>query len=141
MLLPPIACKFIQSNFVSKAKKMNDENFILAVKRHVRDAAVKGVMSNMTEPPGRNPKRELVRLSEWYCRQNDISKHHIAQVASDAANAALFGLFSALDGVRLIDEELREGVLRLVFEHEGRKTVLSDNQAISDLHTLYNATE
>ena len=120
---------------------MTDEEFIKGVRAHVLDAAVRDVLGGLERPPGRRPAAEALARRDWYAGLDDEARANIAFVARDAAHAALFGLFATLDGVRLIHDDLRDGRLRLVYDAGGEETVLSDNQAGSDLHDLLNARD
>ncbi|CUI99151.1 hypothetical protein [Cognatishimia activa] len=118
---------------------MDDQAFIDAVKEHVFNSAVEDVLSQLDSPAGRKPADTTMQLSLWYNEQNDDSKAHIRQCVQEGAHAALFGFFCVLDGVRLIHEDLRHGELRLVLQTDAKEIVLADNQAISDLHDIFNA--
>lgn len=120
---------------------MDDAAFIEAVRKHVFGSAVEDVISQMASPSGRQPAEAVTQLSRWYNDQDEDAKMRIRQCVTQGAHSALFGLFCVLDGVRLIHEDLRHGQLRLVLQTDTQEIVLSDNQAISDLHDLFNATD
>ena len=50
----------------------------------------------------------------------------LAQVAREAAEAALFGVFCVLDGVRVIEDTWDKGDLELHFIKNGNRTLIND---------------
>ncbi len=116
---------------------MNSEDFVAALKRHVRDAAIEDTIANLKQPPGRRvPPKEQIR-SDWY---NTLSSEDAAQVNSIIATAvheALFGLLAIIDGVRTIGDA--NGRFELAYLADQR-IVLNDSQAIG-LHDLLNVSD
>ena len=120
---------------------MNDQEFVDAIKEHVFDSAIEGVMSQIISPSGKKPRDTLLQLNNWFHEQDEETQSMIRQCVKEGAHSALFGLLCVLDGVRLIHEDLRNGQLRLVLRTNTQEIVLSDNQEFSDLHDIFNATE
>lgn len=84
---------------------MNQQTFVDSIRRHVRDAAVEGVLSILKRPPGRRPAQELLDLSAWYQRLADDDKARIERVLALVAHQVVFGLFAVVDGARTIEEQ------------------------------------
>jgi len=117
---------------------MNREKFISAVKKHVCKSAIEDVITTLENPTGREPSHELIELNKWYIKQDENSKSKIEEITKEAAESALFGLFCVLDGVRMIDDDLKDGNLKLIYEIDGIQTILSDSQSITELHDIFN---
>lgn len=120
---------------------MNDQEFVDAIKEHVFDSAIEGVMSQIISPSGTKPSVTLLKLNNWFHEQDEETQSRIRQCIKAGAHSALFGMLCVLDGVRLIHEDLRNGQLRLVLRTDTQEIVLSDNQEFSELHDIFNATE
>ena len=113
---------------------MDAAEFVDVVRKVVMEAAVDGVVSNLTEPPGRRPAPELLALSKWFLGLAADDRTMVRRALDEASHAAVFGLFAVLDGARRIDPEQPPGELQLWYEgHQGR-TKLS-----GDLHDLLNS--
>ncbi|MFC2640401.1 MAG: hypothetical protein ACFN04_02355 [Propionibacterium acidifaciens] len=105
------------------------ESFMEKIVEHVYKNAVSGTIRVIENPPGRNPSPSLVKLAEWYSNLDNESKEQVRRVAIEAADAALFGLFAAFDGIRNIGFE---GEITVI---EGGCNMSSN----SELHELYRA--
>lgn len=115
---------------------MNSEDFVEALKRHVRDAAIEDTIANLKQPPGRRvPPQERVR-SNWYNALSPEEVEHVNSVIATAVHETLFGLLAVLDGARTIDDQ--GGRFELTYVADQR-VVLNDPQAIG-LHELLNAS-
>jgi hypothetical protein len=88
---------------------MNAEEFVDVVRKVVMDAAVDGVVSNLTHPPGRKPAPELLELSKWFVTLAADDRDMVRRALAEASHAAVFGLFAALDGARRVDAEQPPG--------------------------------
>jgi hypothetical protein len=116
---------------------MNSEEFVEALKRHVRDAATEGTISNLKHPPGRGvPPQERAR-STWYNGLSAIEADYVNEMIAEAAHHTLFGFLVVLDGDRLIDDE--RGRFELTYVTD-RRVLLNDPQEIG-LHDLLNASD
>lgn len=115
---------------------MNSEDFVEALKRHVRDAAIDDTIANLKQPPGRRVSvQERVR-SDWYNALSVKEAEHVNGVIATAVHETLFGLLAVLDGARTIDDEGGRFELSYIAD---QRVVLNDPQAIG-LHELLNAS-
>lgn len=115
---------------------MNSYDFVEAIKRHVRNAAIEDTIANLKSPPGRRvPPQERAR-SDWYKGLSDEEVGHVNSVIATSVHEALFGFLSVLDGARTVDEE--GGRFELTYVSDQRIS-LNDPRAIS-LHDLLDAT-
>lgn len=115
---------------------MNSHDFVKAVKRYVRDAAIEDTIANLKNPPGRRvPPQERVR-SDWYNGLSDAEAAHVNSVIATAVHEGLFGFLATLDGARTVAEG--QGRFELAYVADQR-VLLNDPQAIG-LHELLNAS-
>ena len=115
---------------------MNSYDFVEAVKRYVRDAAIEDTIANLKSPPGRRvPPQERAR-SDWYNSLSETDSAHVNSVIATAVHEGLFGLLAALDGARTIDDE--QGRFELIYV-SAQRILLNDPKAIG-LHDLLNAS-
>lgn len=83
---------------------MDSQEFVAAVERYLRDAAIEDTIANLNAPPGRRVLPEVRARSDWYNVLSDEDKDHVDSVIAGAVQAALFGLLAAFDGARTIDD-------------------------------------
>ena len=114
---------------------MTREEFVEAVKLHVRNSAVDDVISNLHNPPGRRVSPEERVRSDWYNKLSNVDVVHVNDIISLATHASLFGLFAAFDGVRKIVDD--PGIFEVAYVGE-KRVLLNDPQSIG-LHELLNA--
>lgn len=112
---------------------MDSEEFVAAVERFVRDAAIEDTIANLKAPPGRRVLPEVRARSDWYNGLSEEDRVHVDSVIASAAHAVLFGLFATLDGARTIDD--RQGRFELTYVADQR--ILLNPQSIN-LHDLLN---
>lgn len=105
------------------------EDFMEMVVKWVFRPAISDVIELIEDPPGRKPHASLVSLNEWYSTLSTQEKELVRKVATQAADAALFGLFCAFDGVRNIG---LSGEIKIV--EDGH--ILNDNL---NLHEIYRS--
>ena len=117
---------------------MEREKFVKVVYESIAKKAVEEVLQNLKSPPGRNPNNETIRRSEGFKNLTVEEKELCMDIAQDAVDAAFFGLFCVLDGVRNIDNTINSSRLRLTLEKEKEKLLLSDNTEYLGLHDIYN---
>lgn len=110
---------------------MKSQQFVEAVERYVRDAAIEDTIANLKAPPGRSVLPEVKACSDWYNGLSDEHRAHVDTAISRAAHAAVFGLLAVLDGARTIDDG--KGRFELAYVTDQR-TVL--NPQTIDLHDL-----
>ena len=114
---------------------MDAESFVTAVKAHVHDAAVAGVVSTLEHPPGHRPAAQHAALSEWFRSLPETERKRVHRVIALSVHAALFGLLCALDGVR----KTSEGEFELFHvDAAGERTRLNAPEA-EFLHDIYQS--
>lgn len=113
---------------------MNSQDFVEAIKRYVRDAAVEDTIANLKSPPGRRVSLQERARSDWYKGLSAADAAHVNSVIATAVHEGLFGLLAALDGARTIDD----GQGRFELTYVAGQRVLLNPQSV-DLHDLLNA--
>ena len=126
------------SNRSQEVKPMNADYFIEAIKTHVRDTSITDTIDVLKKPPGRRPRKKLLEQSEWFNSLSEHDQHMLSQVLEEAVDAALFGLFCVLDGVRTIEESEEKTAFQLYAVKAGQKTLINCEDD-EDLHDKYNA--
>jgi hypothetical protein len=105
--------------------RVEPEDFVAALRAAVFDPTVKGVMSNLAQPPGRRPSESLREASQWFNGLSEADRRFVHYVVRDATHAALFGVLTLLDGVRALDDP-PHGALRLTLvAPDGRESLLN----------------
>jgi len=85
---------------------MKQEEFVGALRDLARDAAVEGVLSVVSNPPGRRPAPELLELSGWHRQLSDADRQRLRRMLELVAHQAVFGVLSVLDGTRQVEPTL-----------------------------------
>jgi hypothetical protein len=116
---------------------MTIEEFVKAVKIQTSDAALEGTIQCLTDPPGRKPAENLVRLSEWYKQLDGKDQRMLREALKEAAEMAVFEFFCILDGVSVIEDAPDKGELELHFVKGTERTRLNDPHE-EELHNLFN---
>lgn len=124
-----------QGPFGKYSFDMNSQDFMVAVERYIRDAAIEDTIENLKSPPGRQVLPDVRARSDWYNGLSEAEVTHVNDVVATAVHAALFGLFAALDGARTIDDG--KGRFELTYVADQRN--LLNPQSIN-LHDLLNAS-
>ena len=118
---------------------MTAGEFVDAIKLHVMESAVRGVLKSLVTPPGRFPSSESVAIAAWYNGLSDEEKGHVAHAIQSAAHAAVFGLLCVIDGVRVIESGEEKSDFRLVcIEPDGTQRILNPEDG-ELLHDILNA--
>jgi len=109
---------------------MDAGEFVSAIEEYVLKSAVKGTISILTKPPGREVAADLAARSEWFNGLLEAESEMVRAVISDTAYSAVFGFFAVLDRARVIDDE--KGNFELYYV--GRKKTLLNppNVALRD---------
>ena len=81
---------------------MTAEEFVDAIREHVMDSSVTGVIKVVSQPPGRSPGRDLLELSAWFNSLPERDREMVQRMLAHVAHAAVFGLFAVLDGSRTV---------------------------------------
>lgn len=116
---------------------MNSEEFVNALKRYVRDAAIEGTIANLKQPPGRRVSSKERTRSDWYNALPAEGAMQVNSIIATAVHETLFGLLAVIDGARTIDDA--RGRFELSYLADQR-IILNDPQAIG-LHDLLNAPD
>jgi hypothetical protein len=113
---------------------MDSQDFVAAVERYVRDAAIEDTIANLKAPPGRRVAPEVRARSDWYNGLSEEERGHVDSVIASAAHAAIFGMLASLDGARTIDD----GKGRFELTYAADQRILLNPQSLN-LHDLLNA--
>ena len=117
---------------------MNSEQFILIIRKVVREAAIEDTITNIEDPPGRRVSEAEQLRSDWFSGLSDQERSMVESIVTEAVDGTLFGLFSVIDGVRAIEDVENKGRLVLIYKGQNEE-LLNDPDKIG-LHDLYNAT-
>jgi hypothetical protein len=109
---------------------MKPEDFVVAVFNAAYRGAISSVIDRLQGPHGQRPRPELVHLSSWYLALSDGDKIFAQQLIRHSADAAIFGVFAIVDGVRVFDDAKSDVVIRV-----GDAEVSKDG----DLHEIFRA--
>lgn len=64
------------------------------------DGGIDSVLSKLSKgPPGRKPREDWVRLSQWFRGLNEEDQEQVRAVIRDAVDAAVFGCLVLLDNL------------------------------------------
>ncbi len=118
---------------------MNSEEFVQAVKKYAGDSAVKSVVTNLQNPPGRTPPASLVQDSKWFSQLDETNKAHVLSIAARAADYALFGFFCIIDGARAAESGSEKGEFVITYHRGGISQALNGPDV--DLHDLYREVQ
>ena len=113
-----------------------EEDFVESIYENVYMSSVRGVITILKQPPGRNPRKSLVEMSEWFLALSQEDRAMAVRVMCQVADSAVFGFLCVLDGARPITDGFsREPVLTIA--GEGEEIVISPDK---DLHDYFRAT-
>lgn len=116
---------------------MKQDEFISGIKQAVYEAAVKGTMGIIQNPPGRRPAAKLLALSQWFEKLSVADRKLMESVVELSCRQAVFGLLAVIDGVRQIEHTSEKGTLELWFCKDDAETLLNSPEA-EQLHDLFN---
>lgn len=116
---------------------MTRSEFLKALKVQTSDAAIFGTKANFERPPGRRPREQDLKLSDWYRNLSESDRVLVDASMREAAELAIFSLLCVLDGVSAIEDGHDKGDLILHYLKDGEKLLLNDPQA-EFLHDGYN---
>lgn len=116
---------------------MNGEEFIHAIQRVVRDAAIEDTLQNLMAPPGRKPAENLLAMSHWFKSLSNNDQVMLEKVMREVANGAVFGFCAVLDGARSIEIGPNKGEFELYcVKGDGHIRL---NEPSNPLHDIFNA--
>lgn len=116
---------------------MDAEEFVDAVKKVVREAAIEDSLSLLAHPPGRRPPLRLGEAAKWYGSLDENQRQLLAHVIGEAVDSAVFGFLCVLDGVRAVESGGVKG--RFELRYVGETSILLNAEQGDMLHDLYNA--
>lgn len=118
---------------------MNSKEFVTAIKKVVRDAAIEDCLKLLEQPPGRKPSQQLRHRAEWYKSLNADDREYLTDTISSAVDGAVFGFLCVLDGVRVVEDGKVKGNFELRYKN-GESTILV-GEGVEMLHDLYKLAE
>lgn len=110
--------------------------FVENLARVTLDGAVSGQLRVLAQPPGRQPRVDVLARSEWFNALDDDDQAMVSDVMRSTAYAVLHSVLCVLDGVATIVEGPDKGILRLVHETSAAARVLNDHAGEPELHDL-----
>jgi hypothetical protein len=117
---------------------MNSNEFIESIKIGVEKATFDELQSLLENPPGRSPRKELLRLSDWYKSLDISDKENLQEIIKLTAKQSVFGMLCVIDGVRQIENTFDKGELVLEFHKNGIIIRLNDPNE-EYLHDVFNS--
>ena len=112
---------------------MSPQEFIEAVRIVVSNDRGKKTAAMLENPPGRKGADLYKEVSRWFKSLSLKDKEFVAEAMQIAAEDAVFGLLTVLDGAAAIEPRGPKGELELYFVKDGKKTHLN----ALPLHELY----
>ncbi len=105
---------------------MNKQEFIDAIKLVVISDSVKSIESYLLKPPGREPQKQIVELSNWVNNLKPEDKDMMMKIVKESVETSVFGFLCVLDGIRAIEDSKIKGRLILSYEKQGNLVLLND---------------
>lgn len=119
---------------------MNPDEFADAIKLAAFDPAVSGVLHHLREgAPGRGRHPRADALSSWFNSISERDQAMVAEVARDAAHAAIFHTLCVLDGVSTIDDPPHASLVLTAVSADGKSSVIASGESVVELHDEFNA--
>jgi len=104
---------------------MDPAEFVKAIKLYACDLSVDGTAKNLLRPSGRRPHPDLLKLSAWFKQLPADDQITVLDVAREAAENAIFGVFCILDGVRAIENGTGKGGFEIHYVKGDEKVLLN----------------
>ncbi|PSL42844.1 hypothetical protein CLV51_11060 [Chitinophaga niastensis] len=114
---------------------MNKEEFVDIIRLRSIERTISGVKENLLDPPGRSPAKDTIEESNWFNNLDSANQEFVTRIIRRSVEAGVFTFLCLLDGVMAIENGPNKGVLKLIYEKDGQKTILSD-QTGDFLHEL-----
>lgn len=114
---------------------MDKQQFVTAVNARVVAGSVEGLKQILLQPPGREPHKDLVEESNWFKSLNEEDKAMVEKIIIRSVEQATFTFLCILDGVSAIEDGPNKGILKLVYEKDGKQVRLNDEDS-DYLHDL-----
>lgn len=112
-----------------RSENMNADEFVEDIRLTVYRSAIDGTLRQLARPAGRKPRPDVAELSAWFNTLTPEDRERVAALVRRAVYQAIFGVMTALDGVKVIDDAGTEFYLRT-----GDGTLLNEGH---DLHELF----
>ena len=116
---------------------MTPEEFVSAVESEVRRSAIEGVLSTVSNPPGRRVSVGDLARADWVNSLNADETVFLQSIIKDAVDNAVFGFLCAIDGVRTLDSSGANGEFELVYQSDRRHVVSPTGGDF--LHDMYRS--
>jgi len=117
---------------------MDVTEFVEAIRVTVEQSSINGCIDNYEDPPGRSPSKKLLEISDWYKSMPEHDREMLRKVLADAVRSSIFGFFSVLDGVRVIEDGPEKGELELWHVKNGQRILINSSEQ-NLFHDEYNA--
>jgi hypothetical protein len=124
--IAPPSCRVDVAMLQDREECVDKERFVSAIRVAVQDAAVTTVIETLMKPPGRAPDADLKLWSSWFNGLAFSDRQNVERVIQQTANAAVFGFFCVLDGVRAIEDGEPKGTLVLHYRAANSEVHLND---------------
>ena len=109
---------------------MKPDEFVNAIVESAYKGAIGSELSRLENPPGRQPRPELMRLSNWYLSLTPTERDLAQQLIRASADSAIFGFLALIDGVRTLDDRKSKIVVLVEGENVGVN---------GDLHEIFRS--
>ena len=116
---------------------MKPDYFVQALKQSCLDGAVQDCVESSRSPPGRKPRQELIRISQWFNALPASDREFVVAAMREACDATLFSVLCVIDGVRPIEPEGEKSQFKLFAARRGAESQISPNETY--LHDLLRA--
>lgn len=107
---------------------MNKHEFVDVIRFNAVDSTIDGLKSILASPPGRSPHKDLVEESNWYNGLNEVDRAMVERIIRRSIESSAFSFLALLDGVSTIEAGPNKGVLKLIYEKDGKQILLNDEK-------------
>lgn len=117
---------------------MDKTEFVSVLKENIREDLIRNTVSFIKSPPGRQPDKEIIKLSNWYNNLSGIDKDNFLKIVGFTVDNSIFEMLCIIDGVRVVEDTIDKGEFELYFNKYGNKELLNtqDGQYLHDLYNL-----
>jgi hypothetical protein len=111
---------------VQPTYNMTAEQSADALKRHASDAGVRITLTNLESPVGRKPSAAALQRSQWFHDLSEQDRKVLIKVRRLAAESAVFGVLTVLEGSRVVEDSAEKGDFELYYVRNGERMRLND---------------
>jgi hypothetical protein len=104
---------------------MTSDEFAQRMFDHAVTSGVDSCVGVLERPPGRKPHLSDIEESDWFNTLDEANRGFVRRCMTNAAEMALFSVFTVLDGESFIEGIGPKGEFRLYFEKNGESTLLN----------------